>query len=609
MRCARSTGPVVLALLLVCVWGLVFVAPAATAATTGAASPAARSAATAPALSLVSQSPWVTAGQPWHVQLSLGALGPLSSLRLVMTVDEEVRDRSTFVQTLTGADERELDQPQDIALTAGHLTLALPVVTGSGATPTGSPEIDLQCPDLPGYCQGVYPVSFELERAASGSVVGRVQTYVTYVEGVSSSRLRLALVVPFRAPVSVRRTPDPASALPAATPAQVARLGALAQVLAHGTAPVTVEVNPRTVQALREANSPAAQATLTSLDQQSSSAPADPEGSEWPTGPYVPIDVGAMAGAGLTGEIQLQMARGSDELRGTVRAAAAPLTWVDNGPVGSGLAEGLADAHADSVVIPDTDLASDPMRLGITQPFDLALARGAPVQAAASDTGLSSLFDAQPADPALAATQLLAELALIHFEEPNAAESRGVVVVAPSGWSGDPRFIDTLVSGLPGNPVVSAVTLSQFFSQVPPGGAHPTWSRPCAISVPVRVRCCHGPSPGPSPPPASARTPSRARCSASPGCWTSSPTSCWPPNPTSSPGPPPPGRSPPTSARWPRSWPRSSWPPTGRSHSPPAPPPSRSPSSRRPATPWSATWPSPVTNSSSPRGPPGPVSC
>lgn len=141
--------------------------------------------------------------------------------------------------------------------------------------------------------------------------------------------------------------------------------------------------------------------------------------------------------------------------------------------MGSGLAEGLADAHADSVVIPDTDLASDPMRLGITQPFDLALARGAPVQAAASDTGLSSLFDAQPADPALAATQLLAELALIHFEEPNAAESRGVVVVAPSGWSGDPRFIDTLVSGLPGNPVVSAVTLSQFFSQVPPGGSPP----------------------------------------------------------------------------------------------------------------------------------------
>ena len=379
-----------------------------------------------------------------------------------MTVYDKVRSRSTFIQTLSGNSEPGvLDSPQSLPVSGSRTAIVLPVTTNGELTASNVPAVDLQCPAVPGECQGVYPVGIALERVGSDALVGRLTTYLTYAESTSQTKLRFALVVPFGAPVTIHTTDDPARALGPPSAQTVASLTGLAGSLARSAAPLTVEADPQTLQALRASHATADQALLTTLSDL-------PAAEQFPGQPYVPIDVGALAGAGLTGEIQVQMAQGTALLRSVVRAG--PATWVANGPVGSDLAQGLADAGAHTVVVPDTALTADPGRLGITQTFQLAFARAAPVAAATSDSGLAAHFSADPGDPVLAANQMLADLAFIHYEEPNAIEPRGVIAVPPRGWRADSRFLDALLAGLASNPGVAPVTLAQFFAQVPAGG-------------------------------------------------------------------------------------------------------------------------------------------
>jgi hypothetical protein len=96
--------------------------------------------------------------------------------------------------------------------------------------------------------------------------------------------------------------------------------------------------------------------------------------------------------------------------------------------------------------------------------------RGQQVRAAASDAQLSSYFTSEPNDPVLAATQLLADLAMIYYELPGAPDARGVIAVPPSDWDPNPHFVSALLDGLAVDPVVQTATLPEFFSSVPAAG-------------------------------------------------------------------------------------------------------------------------------------------
>ncbi len=68
--------------------------------------------------------------------------------------------------------------------------------------------------------------------------------------------------------------------------------------------------------------------------------------------------------------------------------------------------------------------------------FTLSLGgKGPPATAAASDGELAAHFTADPADPALEANQLLADLAMVHFEAPDTPTPRALVAVPPAGWT------------------------------------------------------------------------------------------------------------------------------------------------------------------------------
>lgn len=428
-------------------------------------------------LTLVSQSPWVTPGNAFSVSVAVGtALPPTGGVEVKLTLYDHFTARSTFESTLSGTPAGgELDVAGPTAPTAvsGHtVTLSLPVLAETATAP--GPSLDLHCPT--GSCSGVYPLTVSVT-AAGGRALGRLLTYLTVDEvdltsaaaAAGPEALRVAWVAPFGAPVGIGPGgADPAAALPAPSRATVAALGTYADELAGSPVPVTVVVDGRTVQALAARGGAAGRAVVGTVAAMSTAT-----GDEFPVTSYVPVDAGALAGAGLTGEVQLEAGRAGSILAGLhVRAHGG--TWVAAGPVGTDLGRALVPlAEGQGVppgsmqlVLPDTALAPTSDALTFSQPFTLDLG-GTPVRAAASDSELAVHFAAAARDPALAANQLLADLAFIHYERPSVDYARGVVMVPPRGWTPDPAFVTALLHGLARNPVLEPVTLSTFFATVP----------------------------------------------------------------------------------------------------------------------------------------------
>ena len=106
--------------------------------------------------------------------------------------------------------------------------------------------------------------------------------------------------------------------------------------------------------------------------------------------------------------------------------------------------------------------------------------------AAASSENRTALFTGDPGDPVLAANQMIAGLEFIHFENAYEADPRGVVVEPPASWRPSDALLTTLLAEMAGNPVLSPVTLSQFFTQVPKGGNEEPVSRHLQAGTPTK---------------------------------------------------------------------------------------------------------------------------
>ena len=190
--------------------------------------------------------------------------------------------------------------------------------------------------------------------------------------------------------------------------------------------------------------------------------------------PYVPVNVAALSEAGLAGEIQAQLARGTELLRAAGTAARSAAPWVDTAASfaqgdAANLASGLQVAGADQLVLSDGDLASaGSTSLTFAQPFNARpRARHHRPAAAAEQHRSAPLFTATPADPVLGAEQLLAGLRSSTSRTPSSPTPAGSWSSPPSGWRASTAFMDTLLAGLTQNPALTPVTLSQLFAQVP----------------------------------------------------------------------------------------------------------------------------------------------
>ena len=482
------TGALVLA-------GLLLISTVVTSAPVGAATNAsdARTISTpvaTPSLVLEKQTGWVTEGQAFDLHLrATGRTVPTARLGVTVAIYSCLSSISGFSQSVASTSLGSPISSTTSAIPIGSLPqlpggvvdLMLPVVIGdptsAGATSAAPFTIHLRA--VSGQCQsypaGVFPVRIQLVDTAGPTVLSAFTTHLIYSQApATTQRLLVGVVLPVQITLGASRSPTPSSLLvqPSAALATPAASGVDAVTATidkiagqHPTVPVTLQVSGQTVDLLA---TPAHQTTIDQLGQLA----ATPTVHQLTAAPFTPVDAAALVDSGLSAELALQVARGTQVVGA---ATGRPATdqpsdlgpWISGGALDGATVGSLAADGFHQVVLPASQLSATPTNGSTTAPFTLAGPRGATVSAMASDDGLTSRFVADPGNPVLAAHQLVAELAQLYYEFPNGVSPRAVMAVAPPGWNDDPAFVDALLASLDGNPMVQAVTTSQLFAHFP----------------------------------------------------------------------------------------------------------------------------------------------
>jgi len=440
----RVLGAVSLAAAMTLSAPLVGPSPVATAAATSAATQP-----TSPTpngvLALSYQTPWVGGSGDFSLRLHLERPSGPSDPEVAVTIYPAVATRSEFV--LTVADK--------IGPAPLLPVQALPV---SALVPdtAGDVTVNLRLADRLslGKEDGVFPVRVALRERSSERVLQQFTTHIVYLPGQhTGEKLGLALVLPVHA----------AAGLPPNGNRQLQGIDDLAAVgaglEATANTPIALAPTPETLATLAASSDDKAVAVLKSLQQRAST-------STVLAGTYVPTNLPALLDGGLSSDATTQIARGSDTVAETLRVRPDTRTWLAQGPLDDASLAMLGQRGIDRVVTSDADLKPDTgQRLTVTQPF-LVSGGERQLPAAVADPGLSTYFDNRTA-PALAASHLLADLAVIYLDQPG-GDRRGVVAVAPRSWRVDRQLLEAAVAGLNQNPIVEPVSLDTLFTGVTP---------------------------------------------------------------------------------------------------------------------------------------------
>jgi hypothetical protein len=404
-------------------------------------------------MTFVAQTPWVAAGGDFHIRLHVNRPTGASNLEFVLTVFPAVATRSEFGETLA-------DRMADTALvTLTPVPLAGLRPEANGDVFVTVPVRDPTLPRDPARVllpprDGVYPVRVELRDRLAGTTVDRFVTHLLHMPEVHvTPKLGVSIVFPVHAPPALQ--PDGTRVLPDAE-----TLTAMAQgVDAVRSTPFTLAPTPETVAALADSNDNKAKALLASLR----SAAAE---RTILNGTYVPTNLAALTGGGLDSEVASQLNRGTATLTETLTARLDGRTWLAEEALDPRSIDTLAGRGYDRMLTAEPLLTPIPdQRLTLTRPFVLT-GRSTRVQAVSVDAGLAAHFKA-PANQALAAFQLLADLAVVYLDRPGEDERRGVVAVAPRDWRPTRQFTDVLTVGLSLSPIAEAIGLDTLFSTVP----------------------------------------------------------------------------------------------------------------------------------------------
>lgn len=416
-------------------------------------------AAPAGGVQLLGQTPWVDTSGVFQLRVGFRAV---PGERVQVSVYDHVYTRTAFMLAAAGQVEGYDFYAPTVAVSslpadpAGGYDLDLPVDVKA---PAGDAFPEVSITDEP---QGVFPVRVGLVDAAGDPIGAPVDTFLTYSQGTAQAQgfnpLRVAVVIPYTTVPSV----GPEGQLGAPPPAESARLAALAGALnADNAVPASLLADPLTLASLQVGAK-----TVPANGDALANLTGTPDGGLMQVLPttYAGVPPGDLAQAGLAGQIGPQLSAAHTELRTVLGTAPADSTWVVDGPLDQAGLDALTARGATQLVVPDSDLT--PLSAEITTTFahatQLGSAGSAPVTVFGADPGLSADFTRRD-PPVLAANILLADLAMIFSETPGDTYARGVVAMPPAGWSVDPTFVSTLLSGLAGDPMVSATTVSGLF--------------------------------------------------------------------------------------------------------------------------------------------------
>jgi hypothetical protein len=407
-----------------------------------------------PSLRVLRQDPYVVGPRgTWTIDLSIPRA---SSARLQVAIYPRLYTRTAFRQSLGGTFNSyasywsgSLQASSLPPAPGGGVELRLPI---NPAKPP--PAGYLPAAYLSQTSFGVYPVQISLINDQGGTTGLPVTTYLIWVPGPTGlPKLAVSWIVPVTAGTAREATGynHLTRRQEAAVSSEVAALGS------HPTVGLSLALSPQLAAALSTSGA-GGRAILDAL----SGIASNPSHQLMPA-TYVPVDLPALAAAGLNREIADQLTAGTAALRTLLHVNPAGDTWAVNGPIDTAVVSQLKARGATRLVIPDSTLAAYSYAYTFAQPVMLRSNPG--VEVVGADTGLQSHFT-NGGDQVLQGEQLLAELAMIDSETPG--ETRGVAILAPGGWTPQPAFINTVLGGLQGNPLLQAVTADQLFSSVPP---------------------------------------------------------------------------------------------------------------------------------------------
>jgi hypothetical protein len=420
---------------------------------------------------LTAQTGTVGTGETFELGLDAASLPPDGTVELVL--HGRIRSRSELAVSMRGDGLRG---------TVYQVTLP---VSELPTAPDGSRRVAISLdPNLPGGlslgASGVYPLEVRA-RDAAGTLLGTLVTHLVREPDDSDESPPLAVAVVARTLHEPALGTDGERVL---DEAEVADLAPLLAVLADSGAPVslTASADPLiALEAAAEGGDPAAAAVLEDLRAIAG------QGAVL-GGTYAPTTPDALVSSRLEGELDQHLDAFAATVREVLGVAPDTATWVAPSDLGEPGATALAERGVDRVVV-DPDQV-EPLRAGL---LSLSLAQPYLVQLDDTDRELSALsLDRQildnlgtDASPALEASHLVAELAMLWFEQPGIPRA----AVLPIDADVRPEVAAALLAALDGGAILEAVTVEGAFAAagplLQPGGGRV--DRELASSDPDRI--------------------------------------------------------------------------------------------------------------------------
>jgi hypothetical protein len=397
-------------------------------------------------IELVSQTPTVARGGTFDMWVRLVDLPADGLLELVL--HGRVRSRSELAQSMEGNGLRS--QIYRVKPTVAELPVA---ADGSRRL---SLSLDPTTGGIPLSASGAYPVEV-IAQDASGVTLATLITHLLVRPDVDdeSPPLAVAVVAEIGAPPALQ--PDGTIQLGAN---QVDRAAGLAAALAAAPdVPATLAVTPETLDALAAATDPAHTALLDQLR-------AAATGRTVLARPYADVSPDVLAAAGLRDELQQQLEHGRVVLADALGADPSATTWIAGPDLDDAGARALERAGVQHLVVaPDQvePLRSGVLSLSLAQPFLIAGEPEAALDAMALDPAILERLDTS-ASVGLEVSRLLAELAMLWFEQPGIA--RGAVVPLDGSVRGE--VLQGLLAGLDAGGIFEAVGLDDLFATASP---------------------------------------------------------------------------------------------------------------------------------------------
>lgn len=402
-------------------------------------------------LTLVGQTAFVGPSGEFRVEVTTGDLP--ASTRLSLVIHSAVPTRSRLDRTIDGEQ-------------LGTALFATPTRTVTDAGPRGavsalSLPLGTQWPAPDGGTvlgdAGVYPILID----ATDATGNRLDSIVTHLirlpaTGDPTTPLAVGAVVPVSASPMVT-----ADGAPTLSEADSSRARELFRIIADPltTPPLTLSATPFVVQSLADADVGSLRSPA--VDRQTL------------VEPYVPVDSGSLLAANFAATLDAEFSVGAEILTSAFEVRPDQRTAVIDASTSPAALDRAATAGTRSVVLRSGQIRSslvDTETAVLTRRFVIDSGNGTAFSAMASDDDITDRFFMAP-DPILAAHQALAQLAMLHFEQPGIAH--GVAIALPPAIA--PAALNEFLAGLSGRsgiasgsigaPIVDPVTLDDLFTR------------------------------------------------------------------------------------------------------------------------------------------------